>query len=107
MPDEGLDGTGSEETESGGEASPADPTDEAVVHTAAEAAEGVVFAHYDQSTVTDLDVTVTFEDGVLDVDVYLNAPGPDDPDTTHPDPEAVAAESVDAAGDAVDELFGE
>lgn len=77
-----------------------DPTDEAVVTTAAEAAEGVVFAHYDQSAVKDLDVTVTFEDGVLDVDVYLNAP--DDPD-----PETVANEAVAAAGEAVDELFAE
>ncbi|WP_418284315.1 DUF3194 domain-containing protein [Halorubrum sp. DTA46] len=78
---------------------PADgPSDEEVVQTAAEAAEGVVFAHYDQSAVTDLDVTVTFEDGVLDVDVYLNAP--DDPD-----PDAVAREAAETAGEAVDELF--
>ena len=75
-----------------------EPSDETVVRTAAEAAEGVVFSHYDQSAVTDLDVTVTFEDGVLDVDVYLNAP--DDPD-----PEAVAEAATEAAGDAVDELF--
>ena len=75
------------------------PSDEEVVRTAAEAAEGVVFAQYDQSAVTDLDVTVTFEDGVLDVDVYLNAP--DDPD-----PDAVAREAAETAGEAVDELFG-
>ena len=81
----------------------ADPADEEVVRTAAEAAEGVVFHRYDQSAVTDLDVTVTFEEGVLDVDVYLNAPdGPDDPD-----PEAVAEAATEAAGEAVDELFGE
>lgn len=81
----------------------ADPTDEEVVRTAAEAAEGVVFERYDQSAVTDLDVTVTFEAGVLDVDVYLNAPdGPDDPD-----PETVAEAATTAAGDAVDELFEE
>ncbi len=78
----------------------ASPSDEEVVRTAAAAAEGVVFEHYDQSAVTDLDVTVTFEDGVLDVDVYLNAP--DDPD-----PETVAEAATEAAGDAVDELFGE
>ena len=76
-----------------------DPSDEEIVRTAAEAAEGVVFAHSDQSAVTDLDVTVTFEDGVLDVDVYLNAP--DDPD-----PDAVAREAAETAGEAVDELFG-
>lgn len=74
------------------------PSDDEVVRTAAEAAEGVVFAHYDQSAVTDLDVTVTFEDGVLDVDVYLNAP--DDPD-----PDAVAREAAETAGEAVDDLF--
>ncbi|MDZ5811030.1 DUF3194 domain-containing protein [Halorubrum sp. AD140] len=77
-----------------------DPSDDEVVRTAATAAEGVVFAHYDQSAVTDLDVTVTFEEGVLDVDVYLNAP--DDPD-----PDAVAREAAEAAGEAVDELFAE
>jgi len=77
-----------------------EPTDDEVVRTAAEAAEGVVFANYDQSAVTDLDVTVTFDDDVLDVDVYLNAP--DDPD-----PDAVAREAAETAGEAVDELFAE
>ncbi|SEH37712.1 MULTISPECIES: DUF3194 domain-containing protein [Halopenitus] len=76
-----------------------DPTDDEVVRTAARAAEGVVFAQYRQSDVEDLDVTVTFEDDVLDVDVYLNAP--DD----EADPEAVAEEAVAAAADAVDDLF--
>lgn len=86
-----------------GDPSGEDPADEEVVRTAAKAAEGVVFDRYDQSAVTDLDVTVTFEEGVLDVDVYLNAPdGPDDPD-----PEAVAEAATEAAGDAVDELFEE
>ncbi|MWV65199.1 DUF3194 domain-containing protein [Halorubrum sp. JWXQ-INN 858] len=91
-----------------------DPSDEEVVRTAAEAAEGVVFSYYAQSDVTDLDVTVTFEDGVLDVDVYLNAPGgsdpnvsdPDESDPDDPDPDAVAREAAETAGEAVDELFG-
>ncbi|SNR41805.1 DUF3194 domain-containing protein [Halorubrum vacuolatum] len=92
-----------------------EPSDEEVVQTAAEAAEGVVFSHYAGSTVTDLDVTVTFEDGVLDVDVYLNVPETDDPETDRPeddpesdrpDPDAVAQEAVEAAGEAVDALFG-
>ncbi|MFB6256447.1 MAG: DUF3194 domain-containing protein [Haloplanus sp.] len=77
----------------------AEPDDETVVRTAAEAAEGVVFAYYRQSDVRDLDVTVTFEEGVLDVDIYLNAP--DD----KADPESVADEAARAARDAVDELF--
>lgn len=77
-----------------------DPDDDEVVRTAADAAEGIVFKHYDQSTVTDLDVTVAFEAGVLDVDVYLNAPA-----DAGPDPDAVAREAAETAGDAVDELF--
>ena len=75
-----------------------EPTDEAIVEAASEAAEGLVLSRYKQSDVTDLDVTVRFEEGVLEVDVYLNAP--DDPD-----PEAVAQEAVDAAEAAVDDLF--
>jgi hypothetical protein len=76
----------------------AEPTDEAVVEAASDAAEGVVLSRYKQSEVTDLDVTVRFDDGVLEVDVYLNAPN-------DPDPEAVANEAVEAAEAAVDELF--
>jgi hypothetical protein len=78
-----------------------DPDDETVVRTAAEAAEGLVFSRYRQSDVRDLDVTVTFEEGVLDVDVYLNVPD----DAAGPDPEAVADEAARAARDAVDDLF--
>ncbi|MFA1610330.1 DUF3194 domain-containing protein [Halobellus rubicundus] len=78
------------------------PTDEEVVQTAAEAAEGVILAHYKQSELTDFDVTVTFEEGVLDVDVYVNAP--DDADESA---EAVADEAALTAREAVDELFGE
>ena len=81
-----------------------DPSDDEVVRTAAEAAEGVVFSYYDQSAVVDLAVTVTFEAGVLDVDVYLNAPG-GDPGDDGPDPDAVAREAAETAGQAVDELF--
>jgi hypothetical protein len=72
------------------------PSDERVVETAAEAAEGVIFARYKQSEVKDFDVTVTFEEGVLDVDVYVNAPD---------DADAVAEEAALAARDAVDDLF--
>lgn len=75
-----------------------EPTDEEVVNAAAEAAEGVIFSNYSQSAVRDFDVTVKFEDGVLEVDVYLNAP-------EDPDPDVVAQEAVDAAESAVDELF--
>jgi len=79
--------------------SEADPSEEEIVRTAAQAAEGVVFKYYRQSEVDDLDVTVAFEDGTLDVDVYLNAPDDD------ADPDDIAEEAVDTAVEAVDELF--
>jgi uncharacterized alkaline shock family protein YloU len=74
------------------------PTDEEVVRTASEAAEGLIFDRYKQSAVRDVDVTVTFEEGVLEVDVYLNAP--DDAKA-----ERVADEAARAARSAVDDLF--
>ena len=74
------------------------PTDEEVVQTAAEAADGLIFDRYKQSAVRDVDVTVTFEEGVLEVDVYLNAP--DDEKA-----QRVADEAARAAQDAVDDLF--
>ena len=77
-----------------------EPTDEQVVETASAAAEGVVLDRYKQSELTDLDVTVTFEDGVLEVDVYVNPPADADADA-----ETVADEAARAAHDAVDELF--
>ena len=77
-----------------------DPTNETVVETASAAAEGVVLDRYKQSALRDFDVTVTFEDGVLDVDVYVNPPA----DADH-DAETVADEAARAAQDAVDDLF--
>ena len=76
-----------------------EPSDADVVEAAAAAAEGVIFARYAKSDVRDLDVTVTFEEGVLDVDVYLDAPADE------ADPEDVADEAARAATDAVDDLL--
>jgi hypothetical protein len=73
-------------------------TDERVVRAAVEAAESVLFSRFDRSDLDDLDVAVSFEDGVLDVDVYLNAPEADDV-------EAVADEAALAAREAVDDLL--
>jgi hypothetical protein len=73
-------------------------SDERVVSAAVEAAESVVFSRYDRSELDDLDIAVSFEDDVLDVDVYLNAP--DDADA-----EAVADEAALAAREAVDDLL--
>lgn len=77
-----------------------EPSDETVVQTAAEAAEDVIFSRYKQSAVRDYDVTVVFEAGVLEVDVYLNAP------EDQADPDQVADDAALAARRAVDELFG-
>lgn len=77
------------------------PDPETVVQTASDAAEGLIFSRYKQSAVRDCDVTVVFEDGVLEIDVYLDAP--EDAD----DPEAVADEAALAGRSAVDELFEE
>ncbi|WP_435126918.1 DUF3194 domain-containing protein [Halobaculum sp. D14] len=79
-----------------------EPSDEEVVRTAAEAAEGVILSRYKQADLRDFDVTVTFEDGVLDVDVYINPPEDADADA-----DAVAEEAAQTAGDAVDDLFDE
>ncbi|NKE34395.1 DUF3194 domain-containing protein [Natronococcus sp. JC468] len=78
-----------------------EPTDEEIVQTASDAAEGLIFSRYKQSNVRDCDVTVSFEDGVLEVDVYLNAP------EGAADPDQVADDAALAAREAVDELFAE
>jgi len=77
------------------------PSDDEVVRTAAEAAEGVIFGRFKQSAVKDFDVTVTFEDEILDVDVYLNVPDARDEE------EQVAEDAALAARSAVDDLFAE
>lgn len=75
-----------------------DPTDEEVVRTAASAARDVVFSRFDRSEVDDLDVSITFEEGVLDVDVYLESEGRSEPDR-------VAEDAALAARSAVDDLL--
>jgi hypothetical protein len=77
------------------------PSDEAVVQTAAEAAEGLVFSRFKRSAVRDYDVEVTFDDGVLEVDVWINAPEAD------ADAETVAEDATLAARSAVDDLFAD
>jgi hypothetical protein len=75
-------------------------SDDEVVQTAAEAAERVVFSRYGRTEVTDLDISVSFEDGLLEVDVYVDADG-------DADPEQVADDAALAAQGAVDDLFDE
>lgn len=76
-----------------------DPSDEVVVDTAADAAEDVIFSRFDADQIEDYDVTVTFEDGRLEVDVYLNAPD------GLADEQQVADDAALAARSAVDGLF--
>lgn len=76
----------------------ADVSDAEVVQTAAEAAESVIFSRYDRGDLSDIDVTVSFEDGVLEVDVYLNADSGD--------ADRVADDAALAARGAVDDLLG-
>ena len=77
-----------------------EPTDEEVVQTAVDAAEDVIFSRFRTSEIDDLDVNVSFEDGILEVDIYLNT-GDEAED------ELVADAAARAAQDAVDDLFYE
>lgn len=67
-----------------------------VVEAAATAAEKVVFSRYDRSEVDDIDITVSFTDGQLSVDIYLDAPGNVD---------QVAEDAMLAARSAADDLL--
>lgn len=77
-----------------------DPTDEDVVEVASSAAEGIILDRYSTSALRDFDVTIRFESGTLDIDIYINPPA----DSDH-DPEEVIEEAITAAEAAVDELF--
>ena len=81
------------------------PTDEEIVAAASDAAEGVVFSRYRRSDVRDVDVAVSFDDGVLEVDVYLNVPDADVEERVDEEAEQVADDAALAAVDAVDRLF--
>lgn len=75
-------------------------TDRDVVQAAADAAENVIFSRLSATDVRDFDVTVTFEERVLEVDVYLDAPEADE------DADRIADDAALAARAAVDELLG-
>jgi hypothetical protein len=77
------------------------PADDEVVQTAAQAAQDVIFSRLDRTSVDDVDVTISFEDGVLEVDVYVHAP-----DSTA-DTDRVADDAALAARSAVDDLFAD
>lgn len=75
------------------------PSDSEVVRTAAEAAERVIFSRIDRADIDDVDVTVSFEDRRLEVDVYLHAPD------AVVDTQQVADDAALAARVAVDDLL--
>lgn len=75
------------------------PSDDEVVEVASNAAENVVFSRFSTSDLEDVDVTVTFDDGMLEVDVYVRAR--DD----HADEDQIAEDAALAAQSAVDDLF--
>ena len=72
---------------------------ESVVETASEAAHGYVFSRLAKASIEDIDVTVSFEDDVLEVDVKILAPDAED------DIEQIAEDAARVAGNAVDELL--
>ncbi len=73
-------------------------SDEEIVDTAVSAAESVVFSRFSRSEIRDLDVSVTYSEGRLEVDVYLNVPDADDAGR-------VADDAALAARSAVDDLI--
>ncbi len=74
-------------------------TEGEVVETAADAAKNVILSRLSVSDVEDYDVTVTFEDRVLDVDVYVKAPD------ASADENRIADDAALAARGAVDDLL--
>lgn len=79
------------------------PSNDDIVATAATAAEEVITRRYHPSAVDDLDITVSFADETLSVDVYIDV-GAETPDAEEREQDAVN-EAVRAAGAAVDRLF--
>jgi hypothetical protein len=98
MPTDGEADSGAGAGEDGG-SSPAGPTDEEVVEVASDAAEDVLLSRLSKRDLDDVDVSVTFDDGVLDVDVYVHAPD------ARADEDRVAEDAALAAQSAVDDLF--
>lgn len=73
-----------------------DIDDEAVVEAAVSAAEDVILSRYSRSEIRDLDLSISFEEGHLDIDIYLDAPG---------DARRVADDAALAARAAVDDIL--
>jgi len=76
-----------------------DPAANEVVETAAAAAEEVIFSRVSQSEISDIDVTISFTDQQLEVDVYLDA------NDDSVDEERIVDDAALAARGAVDDLL--
>lgn len=74
-----------------------DLSDEEIVEAASDAASEVVFSRLSVEAVHDLDIAVTYDEGVLEVDVYLHAPTADSA--------TIADDAALAAQQAVDDLL--
>lgn len=61
------------------------------------AAIDTILQYVDPEEIDDLDVTVTFDDGELTIDIYLHVPGKDSA--------PIVTEAIEAGTAAVDELF--
>jgi len=101
MPADEAPSDGNESSDDAGPSDGATPADATVVETAAEAAESVIFSRFDDAQIEDYDVSVSFEDAILEVDVYVLAP------EASADEERVADDAALAAQSAVDDLFAE
>lgn len=77
-----------------------DQDDKAAVRAAAEAAESLIFSRFSPSEVSDYDVTVRFEAGVLEVEVVLEVP-----DATEDEQQRAADDAALAAREAADRVI--
>lgn len=75
------------------------PDDAEAAEVAHSAAVEVILSEYGRDEIEDLDVTASFDDGELTLDVYLLVPDADTAD--------VVTEAIEAGTAAVDELFEE
>lgn len=75
-----------------------DETD--VVNAGVSAAESVIFSRYSRNEISDLDITIRYENMEVTIDVYLSIPAAEDE-------EAVATDAALAARHAIDNVLEE
>lgn len=70
--------------------------DEEIVEEVATTVEEFIFSEIGSKNIEDYEVNVTFEDGDLEIDVYINAPGYND---------EIAMRAVEVGHERAEELF--